>query len=130
MAVLAALNEAKDQVSDVEGLTPLSMAVVLAQCLLVLGRIEEGDVACFIQLVHGILEGRLGSLFVVHPDPWLSIVEVGREDSFGTVDHEEWRVAGGPAGGHSQTLEHYRKLNDPSCAKLVQPVEDPRLEAL
>ena len=47
-------------------------------------------------LVLGILEGRLGSLFIVRPDPWRSIVEVDREDSLGTVDHEEWRVAGGP----------------------------------
>ena len=26
------------------------------------------------------------------------IAEVGREDTLGTVDHEEWHVAGGPAG--------------------------------
>ena len=51
-----------------------------------------------IQLVHGILEGCLGSLFVVHPNPWCSIVEVGGEDSLRTVDHEEGRVAGGSTG--------------------------------
>ena len=48
MVVLVALDEAEQQVPDVEGLTPQSMAVVPAQCLLVLGRAEEGDVACFI----------------------------------------------------------------------------------
>ena len=104
--------------------------MVPSQRLLVLGRAEEGNIACFIQLVHGILEGRLGSLFIVRPDPRCSIVEVGREDNLGTIDHEEWRVAGGSAGGHPQALEHRGKLDDPSSTKLVQPVEDPRLEAL
>ena len=48
MAVLVALDEAKHQVPDVEGLTPHSTAVVPEQRLLVFGRAEEGDVACFI----------------------------------------------------------------------------------
>ena len=89
MAVLVALDEAKHQVSDVEGPIPHSTAMVPAQRLLVLGRAEEGDVACFIQLVHGILEGCLSSLFIVRPNPWCSIVEVGWEDSLRTIDHEE-----------------------------------------
>ena len=42
-----------------------------------------------------------GSLFIVCPDPRRSIIEVGREDSLGIIDHEEWRVASGPAGGLS-----------------------------
>ena len=84
----------------------------------------------FVQLVHGVLEGCLGSLFVVRPDPWRSIVEVGQEDSLETVDHEEWHVASGPVGGCPQTLEHRGKFRDPSFAKLVQPVEDPRLETM
>ena len=91
---------------------------------------EEGNVTRFIPLVYGILEGCLGSLFIVHPDPWCSIVEVGREDGFGIIDHEEWSVASGPARGRPQTLEHHRKFCDPSSTKLVQSVEDPRLEAL
>ena len=69
MAVLAALHEVEDQVSDVEGLTPHSTNVVLMQHLLVLGRAEEGNVAHFIELIHGILEGCLSSLLVVRPDP-------------------------------------------------------------
>ena len=93
-------------------------------------RAEEGDITRFIQPIHGILEGRLGSLFVVRLDPRCSIIEVGREDSLETIDHEEWHVADGPAGGRSQALEHRGKLRDPLSAKLVQPVEDPRLEAL
>ena len=48
MAVLAALDKAEDQVFDVEGLAPHSTGVVPAQCLLVLGQAEEGDVARFI----------------------------------------------------------------------------------
>ena len=48
VAVLVALDEAEHQVPDVEGPTPHSMAVVPAQCLLVLGRVEEGNVARFI----------------------------------------------------------------------------------
>ena len=74
--------------------------MVPAQRLLVLGRAEESDVARFIQLILGILKGHLGSLFVVRPDSRCSIIEVDREDSLGTVDHEEWCVACGPAGGH------------------------------
>ena len=98
MAVLVALDEAEHLVPDVEGPTPHSTAVVLSQRLLVLGQAEEGNVACFIQLVHGILEGCLGSLFIVCPNPWHSIVEVGWEDGLGTIDHEERCVAGGSAG--------------------------------
>ena len=48
MVVLVALDEVEHQVPDVEGPTPHSMAVVLAQRMLVLGQEEEGDVACFI----------------------------------------------------------------------------------
>ena len=130
MAVLAALDEAEDQVSDVEGLTPHSTAVVPSQCLLVLGRVEEGNVVPFIQLVYGILKGHLSSLFVIGPDPWRSIVVVGREDSLRTVDHEEWCVAGSLARSHPQAPEHHGKRSDPSSTKLVQSVEDPRLETL
>ena len=104
--------------------------MVPVQCLLVLGRAEEGDVECFIELIHGIFKGHLGSLFVVRPDSQPSIIEVGREDSLGTADHEEWCVAGGSAQGHPQAPEHRGKLHDPSFTKLVQPMEDPRLEAL
>ena len=74
--------------------------------------------------------GCLGSLFVVCSDSWRSIVEVGWEDGLGTVDNEERRVAGDPARSRPQALEHHRELGDPTCAELVQPVEDPRLEAL
>ena len=48
MAVLVALDEAEYQVPVIEGPTAHSTAVVPAQRLLVLGRAEEGDVACFI----------------------------------------------------------------------------------
>ena len=48
VAILAALDEVEDQVSDVEGLTPHSTAVVPSQCLLVLGQAEEGNIAHFI----------------------------------------------------------------------------------
>jgi len=74
--------------------------------------------------------GCLGSLFVIRPDPRCSIVEVGQEDSLGAVDHEERRVASGLIRSLPQALEHRGKLRNPSSAKLVQSVEDPRLEAL
>ena len=106
------------------------MAMEPSQRLLVLGRAEKGNIARFIQLVHGILEGCLSSLFVVCPNPWRSIVEVSQEDGLRTIDHEEWRVGGGPAGRHPQAPEHHGELDDPPSTKLVQPVEDPRLEAL
>jgi hypothetical protein len=42
---LVALDEVENQVTDVEGLSIDPTAMVLAQCLLVLGRVEDGDVA-------------------------------------------------------------------------------------
>jgi len=84
----------------------------------------------FIELIHGVPEGCLGSLLVVCPDPRCSIVEVSQEDSLGTIDHEEGCVASGLARGRPQTLEHHGKFRNPSSTKLAQPVEDPRLEAL
>ena len=84
----------------------------------------------FIQLVHSVLEGYLGSLFVVRPDPWRSIIKVGFEDGLRTVDHEEGCVAGGSTGGCPQAPEYRRKLGDPSFAELVQPVEDSGLKTL
>ena len=61
----------------------------------------------------------LGSLFVVHPDPWCSIVKVGWEDGLGTIDHEERHVADRSTRGRPQDLEHRRKLRDPLSAELV-----------
>ena len=63
-------------------------------------------------------------------DSWRSIVEVRWENGLGTIDHEERRVASGPAGSCSQALEYCGELGDPVRAKFVQPVENPRLEAL
>ena len=60
--VLVALDEAVHQVPDVEGSTLHPTAVAPAQRLLVLGRAEEGNVMSFIELIHDILEGCLGSL--------------------------------------------------------------------
>ena len=48
VAVLVALDEAEDQVSDVEGPSPYSSAMVSSQRLLVFGRAEEGNVVCFV----------------------------------------------------------------------------------
>ena len=104
--------------------------MVPSQRLLVLGRAEECDVTCFVQLIHGILMGCLGSLLVVCPDRWRSIVEVSWEDDLGTIDHEEGCVAGGSTGSCPYALEYHGELNNPPCTKLVQPVEDSRLEAL
>ena len=130
MVVLVALHEAEDQVPDVEGSAPHSSAVVLSQLLLELGRAEESDVACFVQLVHGVLVGCLGSLFIACSDSWRSVIEVHREDGLGTIDHEERCVAGGLSRNCPQALEHHREHGDPACAELVQPVEDLGFEAL
>ena len=48
MVVLVALDEVEEQVPDIEGLTPHSLAMVLLQCLLVLGQAEEGNIMRFI----------------------------------------------------------------------------------
>ena len=100
MAVLVALHEVEDQVPDVEGSALHSSVVVPSQGLLVSSQAEEGDVARFVQLVHGILMGCLGSLFIIRPDPWRSIVKVGWEDSLRTIDYEEGCVAGGSTGSY------------------------------
>jgi hypothetical protein len=60
VAVLVALDDAEHQVSNVEGVTPNPTAMVPAQGLLVLGGVEESDIAGFIELVQGILEELLG----------------------------------------------------------------------
>ena len=48
MTVLVALHEAENWVPDVEGSVPHPSAVVPSQRLLVLGQMEEGDVASFV----------------------------------------------------------------------------------
>jgi len=48
VAVLVALHEAENQVPDIEGSVPHPSTVVPSQRLLVLGRMEEGDVAGFV----------------------------------------------------------------------------------
>ena len=106
MVVLVALDKAEHQAPDVEGPTPHSMVVVPAQRLLVLGRAEEGNIACFVQLVHGVLVGCLSSLFIICPNPWCSIVEVGWEDGFRIEDHEDRCVASGSTGSCPQAPEY------------------------
>ena len=48
MAILVALQEAEDEVPDVEGSVPHPSAMVPSQRLLVLGQTEEGHVMGFI----------------------------------------------------------------------------------
>ena len=48
MVVLVTLHKAEDKVPNVEGSVPHPSAVVPSQRLLVLGRMEEGDVAGFV----------------------------------------------------------------------------------
>ena len=71
MAILVALDEGEHQAPNVDSPTPHLMAVVPTQCLLVLGQAEKGNITRFIELIHGILEGCLGSLLILRPDPWL-----------------------------------------------------------
>ena len=48
MAILVALYKAEDEVPDIEGSVPHPSAMVPSQRLLVLSRMEEGDVAGFV----------------------------------------------------------------------------------
>ena len=48
MVVPVALDEAEHKDPDIEGPTPHSMTMVLVQHLLVLGRVEEGNIVRFI----------------------------------------------------------------------------------
>jgi hypothetical protein len=70
VTTLVALDEAENQVTDVYGLSLDPTAVVSVQCLLVLGRVEEGDVAGLIKLIQGIFENSLasGSLYIMTLD--------------------------------------------------------------
>jgi hypothetical protein len=69
-------------------------------------------------------------LVIVRPNPWRPILQVGGKDGLGSIDHEEGCEVCRLAQGHYQTLEDHKEICDPSAAKLVQPVEDPRFEAL
>jgi hypothetical protein len=57
---LIALDEAENQVTDIEGSSLDSTVVVPVQCSLVLGRVEEGDVAGLVRLIQGVFEELLG----------------------------------------------------------------------
>ena len=48
VAILVALDKAENQVLDVEGSVLHPSAVILSQRLLVLGQMEEGDIASFV----------------------------------------------------------------------------------
>jgi hypothetical protein len=91
---------------------------------------EEGDVTHFVKLIHSIIEEFLGHLLFIHHDPRRSIVKVGWEDCLGTIDREEGRVARRLAWGHPQAAQNRREFRDPLSPKLVELVEDPRLDAL
>ena len=52
--VFVALDEVEYQVPDIEGPTLHLTAVVRVQCLLVLSRVEEGNIAHLVELIHGI----------------------------------------------------------------------------
>ena len=84
----------------------------------------------FIELVHGVLVGCLGPLFVICSDSWCSIVKVHWENGLGTVDHEEGCAASGSARSCPQAPEYGRKLSEPARAEFVQLVENIRLKAL
>jgi hypothetical protein len=55
----------------------------------VLGRVKQGDVMRFLQLVYSVLQGGLVALVVIRSDPWRSVLQVSGEDSLGSIDHEE-----------------------------------------
>jgi hypothetical protein len=58
------------------------------------------------------------------------VLEVGGEDCLGAVDHEEGRVAHCLAGRRPQAPQHRWELVDPFSAKLVQIIEDSKLDSL
>jgi hypothetical protein len=92
--------------------------------------VEQGNVTCFLQQMHDVLKGGLVPLIVARSDPWRSIHQVSGKDGLGSIDHEKGHEACRSTQGRSQTPEDRREFRDPSTAKLIQPIEDPWLEAL
>jgi hypothetical protein len=51
VTTLVALDKAENQATDVEGSSFDPMAMVLVQCFLVLGKMEEGDIVGLVKLI-------------------------------------------------------------------------------
>ena len=86
---LRGLDQAKDEVADVEGASLDPAAMVPSECLLVLGGMKEGDVPGFIELIQRVLQVSFVSSRIVGFNSWGPIIQVGREYGFRSVDHEE-----------------------------------------
>ena len=67
MLVLVGLDLSQDQVADLERTRLNSAPVVATQSLLVLGRSEQGDVPCLVELVDCVLSRLLRLGLVVRP---------------------------------------------------------------
>ena len=53
---LCRLDASEDEVADLECPLPDVSTVIPAQHLLVFCQSEEGDIACFVDLIHGVFE--------------------------------------------------------------------------
>ena len=83
------LDEAEDEVTLAERERLDLLAVVVPQTLLVDGRAAERQEAGFFEQVDTIFAGLSGFGFGVHRDARRVELDVGRDDSFGSVDEEE-----------------------------------------
>jgi hypothetical protein len=104
--ILVALDKAQHKVTDAKGSSLHTTAVIPAQHLLVFSRAEESNIACLVELIHGILEAGFVTLLGVRLHPRCSILKVSGEHRLGTVGHEKGRVAGSSATSRSQDPDH------------------------
>lgn len=120
MSVLRDLNPTQNQISCLEAPMLHLSTVISPQRLLVFSRMEEGDVLCFVDLIHSILKRHFVALLVVGAHSGHSVLKVCQQNGLGSVDHEEGSKASCATLGRPKAPKDQGQLHCPSTAKLRQ----------